>query len=71
MNEAEKIQKLRTAFQSILRADYISINDINQLTALESYYVDYFNNVPKVLQDQDSFISGRRGTGKTTLLMRC
>lgn len=71
MNKSEKIQNLRKAFQTILRTDYISISDINQLTTLESYYVDYFNNVPKVLQDQDSFISGRRGTGKTALLMRC
>lgn len=71
MNEAEKIQKLRIAFQSILRADYISIDDIHQLATLENYYVDYFNNVPKVLQDQDNYISGRRGTGKTALLMRC
>lgn len=71
MNNAEKIQNLRIAFQSILRADYISINDIRQLAQLDDYYVDYFNNVPKVLQDQDSYISGRRGTGKTSLLMRC
>lgn len=71
MDEVEKIQKLRDAFQSILRADYLSIQDINQLEDLENYYVDYFNNVPKVLQSQDSFISGRRGTGKTSLLMRC
>lgn len=71
MNDAEKIQKLRYAFQSILRSDYISINDINQLENLDDYYVDYFNNVPKVLQDQDSYICGRRGTGKTALLMRC
>lgn len=71
MNDAERIQKLRDAFQSILRADYISINEIRQLDQLDDYYVDYFNNVPKVLQDQDSFISGRRGTGKTSLLMRC
>ncbi|RKI38501.1 hypothetical protein D7V86_16920 [bacterium D16-51] len=71
MNGAEKIQKLRVAFQSILRADYISIDDIHQLAKLDDYYVDYFNNVPKVLQDQDSYISGRRGTGKTALLMRC
>lgn len=71
MNDAEKIQKLRVAFQSILRADYISIDDIQQLATLDDYYVDYFNNVPKVLQDQDSYISGRRGTGKTALLMRC
>ncbi len=71
MNNIEKIQKLRVAFQSILRADYISIDDIQQLAQLDDYYVDYFNNIPKVLQDQDSFISGRRGTGKTSLLMRC
>lgn len=71
MNDTEKIQKLRIAFQSILRADYISIDDIHQLAQLDEYYVDYFNNVPKVLQDQDSYISGRRGTGKTSLLMRC
>lgn len=71
MNDIDKIQKLRGAFQSILRADYISIDDIQQLAQLDDYYVDYFNNIPKVLQDQDSYISGRRGTGKTSLLMRC
>lgn len=71
MNTDDKIQKLRVAFQSILRADYISIDDIHQLANLDDYYVDYFNNLPKVLQDQDSYISGRRGTGKTALLMRC
>lgn len=63
-------QNVRQAFQSILRADYISINDINQLKKLEEYYVDIFKNLPIVLQDQDNFINGRRGSGKTTLLMR-
>lgn len=71
MDNSEKIQKLRDAFQSILRADYISIDEIQHLEILDDYYVDYFNNVPKVLQDQDNYISGRRGTGKTALLMRC
>lgn len=71
MRREEKLQKLRNAFQSILRADYISISDIEQLEQLGNYYVDYFSNVPKVLQDQDSYISGRRGTGKTSLLMKC
>lgn len=61
---------IRKAFQSILRADYVSINDIDQLKQLDGYYVDFFNNVSKVLLDQDSYISGRRGTGKTTLLLR-
>lgn len=58
------------AFQSILRADYISIDDSNQLKMLGEYYVDIFNNLPIILQDQDNYINGRRGTGKTTLLLR-
>lgn len=65
-----KSQNIRQAFQSILRADYISINDAEQLKVLEEYYVDIFKNLPIVLQDQDNFINGRRGSGKTTLLMR-
>ncbi len=65
-----EIQKVRDSFQSILRADYISINDMKQLKELDGYYVDFFKNLPKVLQNQDSYICGRRGTGKTTLLMR-
>ena len=63
-------QKVRSAFESILRADYISIADINQLSRLESYYVDFYNNLGSLLQKQDNYISGRRGTGKTALLMR-
>lgn len=66
----EQIQEVRDTFQSILRADYISISDVKQLKNLNDYYVDFFNLLPKVLQNQDSFINGRRGTGKTTLLMR-
>ena len=65
-----KSQNVRQAFQSILRADYISINDVEQLKMLEEYYVDIFNNLPIVLLDQDNFINGRRGSGKTALLMR-
>lgn len=63
-------QNIHKAFQSILRADYISINDSSQLEMLGRYYVDMFNNLPIILQEQDNFVSGRRGTGKTTLLMR-
>lgn len=66
----DQVQTVRDTFQSILRADYISISDIKQLENLNDYYVDFFNLLPKVLQNQDSFINGRRGTGKTTLLMR-
>lgn len=70
MNVTE-MNKLRKAFQSMLRADYISITDIAKLEKLEEYYVDYLKNVPKVLQDQDMYINGRRGAGKTSLIMRC
>lgn len=70
MLDETNIQNVRNAFQSILRSDYISISEMKQLEQLSEYYVDFYNNVPTVLQEQDSFICGRRGTGKTTLLMR-
>lgn len=70
MKNVGEIQKVREAFNSILRADYISVSDVNQLSELNDYYVDFLKNLPKVLQSQDSYINGRRGTGKTTLLMR-
>lgn len=68
--EKENVQLIREAFSSILRADYISISELKQLKELDDYYVDFFNNIPKILQGQDNFVNGRRGTGKTTLLMR-
>ena len=66
----KKAQLIREAFSSILRADYISISELGQLRELDNYYVDFFNNVPRILQGQDNFVNGRRGTGKTTLLLR-
>ena len=66
----EKINNVRTAFNSILRSDYISIDDAEQMKNLDEYYVDLYNNLSLVIEDQDNYISGRRGTGKTTLLMR-
>lgn len=66
----EQMQSVRDTFQSILRADYISISEVRQLEELNEYYVDFFKVLPKVLQSQDSYVNGRRGTGKTTLLMR-
>ncbi len=60
----ENVQLVREAFSSILRADYISISELKQLKELADYYVDFFNNIPKILQNQDNFINGRRGTGK-------
>ncbi|MBW3571481.1 MAG: hypothetical protein KY467_10265 [Gemmatimonadetes bacterium] len=58
------------AFNSMLRTDYISLNDTEKLARLSHYYVDYFNLLPEILSDTDQLIVGRRGTGKTTLLYR-
>lgn len=68
--ESIQIQNLRNAFNSILRADYITLDQITELDNLESYFVDYFGILHSTLQKQDNFISGRRGTGKTTNLLR-
>lgn len=58
------------AFNSMLRTDYISLNDMEKLNLLSRYYVDYFGVLPEVLSDTDQLIVGRRGTGKTTLVYR-
>lgn len=41
------------AFNSMLRTDYISLNDIDKLNLLSQYYVDYFGVLPEVLSDTD------------------
>lgn len=69
MNGHEK-QNLRNAFDSILRADYITLDNLTELGDLEDYYIDFFGILQSLLQKQDNFISGRRGTGKTTNLLR-
>lgn len=66
----DNVQKVTNAFNSILRSDYISLDDIDQLKLLGTYYIDYFNNLGALLQKQDNYLCGRRGTGKTTLLYR-
>jgi hypothetical protein len=66
----KQIQKIRGAFESILRADYITLDQIGELDQLENYFIDYFGILQSLLQRQDNFISGRRGTGKTTNLLR-
>lgn len=63
-------QSVKDAFESILRADYISLDQLDQLADLEKYYIDFYNNIGSLLQKQDNYISGRRGTGKTALLIR-
>ena len=66
----KQIGNVRAAFESILRADYININEIDQLKDLENYYIDMLGNLGLLLQRQDNYIAGRRGTGKTALLLR-
>lgn len=63
-------QTVKNAFQSILRTDYVSLENIDELENLEKYYIDNYNNIGNLLQKQDNFIFGRRGTGKTALLYR-
>lgn len=70
MKPLKQNQKIRNAFESILRTDYISIDNIEQMKKLDKYYIDFYNNIGGLLQKQDNFISGRRGTGKTALLYR-
>lgn len=66
----KQTQNLRDAFDSILRADYITLDNINELDDLDEYFIDFFGILQSLLQKQDNFISGRRGTGKTTNLLR-
>lgn len=66
----KQLQSIKNAFDSILRADYITLDQINELENLEGYFVDYFGIMQSLLQKQDNFVSGRRGTGKTTNLLR-
>lgn len=66
----QQTQQIRNAFDSILRADYITLDNVNELENLENYYIDFFGINQSLLQKQDSFIAGRRGTGKTTNLLR-
>lgn len=66
----KELKNIRDAFDSILRADYITLDQINELENLEDYYVDFFGIMQSLLQKQDNFIAGRRGTGKTTNLLR-
>ena len=58
------------AFTSMLRTDYIALNDNEKLAKLANYYVDHFGYLPQILTDSDQLIVGRRGTGKTTLMYR-
>jgi hypothetical protein len=62
--------QLEEAFNSMLRTDYIPLQDTDRLSLLADYYVDYMGYVGQILGPVDQLIVGRRGTGKTTLLYR-
>lgn len=62
--------QLVEAFNSMLRTDYIPLQDTDRLSLLADYYVDYMGYVGQILGPVDQLIVGRRGTGKTTLLYR-
>lgn len=66
----KQLKSVSDAFGSILRADYITLDQINELENLEEYFVDFFGVMQSLIQKQDNFIAGRRGTGKTTNLLR-
>lgn len=68
--DSQQKNNVRNAFNSILRADYITLDNLSELDQLEGYFIDYFGILNGLLQKQDNFISGRRGTGKTTNLLR-
>lgn len=63
-------QRFNESFNSMLRTDYISLNDVEKLNLLAEYYVDYFGYLPQILEHSDQLLVGRRGTGKTTLVYR-
>ena len=63
-------EKVLEAFSSMKTTDNISLEDFNDLQRLQNYYIDPFNYINTTMQEEDNFIIGRRGTGKSTLLYR-
>lgn len=65
-----KNSDVSSAFDSMLRTDYVPLSDTEKLNLLADYYVDYFGYLDGLLGSTGQLIVGRRGTGKTTLLYR-
>lgn len=63
-------EKVMDAFSSMKTTDSVSLEDLDHLRKLENYYIDPFNYISNIMQEEDNFIIGRRGTGKSTLLYR-
>ena len=47
--EVKKSNQVKNAFDSILRADYLSLDNLDELNNLSNYYVDFFNSVSSIL----------------------
>lgn len=62
--------KVIDAFSSMKTTDSISLDNSDHLKKLQDYYIDPFNYIKNIMQEEDNFIVGRRGTGKSTLIYR-
>lgn len=63
-------EKVLDAFSSMKTTDNVKLEDHSCLQQLQSYYIDPFGYLSNIMQSEDNFIIGRRGTGKSTLLYR-
>ena len=63
--------RISEAFNSMLRTDYISLNDLEKLSSLAEYYVDYFGYLPQILAKSDQLIVGRRGNRQDHPSLSC
>lgn len=68
--EKEIEKRILDAFASIRTTDNVKLADYQSLENIKKYYVDPFGYLSSVMTDEDNFIIGRRGTGKSTLLYR-
>lgn len=68
--DKNKQMLIMEAFSSMRTTDNIKLEDVECLNTLKKYYVDPFGYLESVIQKEDNFIIGRRGTGKSTLLYR-
>lgn len=68
--DSKQERAIEDAFNSMLRTDYIPLQDTGKLTKLMDYYVDYLGFLRQIVSETDHLVVGRRGTGKTTLLYR-
>lgn len=64
------IEKVLDAFSSMKTTDNVKLEDRFCLKQLQKYYIDPFGYLSNIMQSEDNFIIGRRGTGKSTLLYR-